>query len=65
MGHEKRVNVLKCTAEESSHQPAVAPHAFCEGGRGSSNWSSGGTIVDILLGATSVEHLEMGDWDFG
>lgn len=50
MGHENRGIVLKSTAEESSWQPVVAPCAFCEKGEGCSDWSSGGPIMDMLLG---------------
>ena len=33
MGHEKGGGGLKCTTEESSWQPVVASHAFCEEGK--------------------------------
>lgn len=44
------VIVLKSTAEESSWQSVVAPRAFHEEGEGWSDWSSGGPVMDMLLG---------------
>ena len=65
MGHEKGGNVLKCTTEESSRQPVVALHAFCEEGKGCSNWSSCGPIMDMLLGAGRCCHGARGNGRLG
>lgn len=65
MGHEKGGNVLKCIAEESSWQPVVAPHAFCEEGKGCRYSSSGGPIMDMCLGAGHCGHGALGNGRMG
>ena len=65
MGHENGGNVLKCATEESTWQPVVAPHASCEEGKGCSNWSSGGPIMDMLLGAGRCCHGARGNGRLG
>lgn len=65
MGDEKGGNVLKCAAEESSRHPVIAPLAFCEEGKGCSDWSSGGPIMDLCLGDGHCSHGGLGNGRMG